>query len=1201
LRAQPTGNAGGTNEIRILELQGTAEVFFAGATRWTIAPTNQTLLPGDRLHTGTNSRVMLHWSDESVASFGALTEIEILPPHDADALSGLHLLDGILSFFHRDKPGRIRILTRGAVAGVEGTEFVMAVDTKRDTQSTTLSVIDGIVQFTNEYGALILTNKQQATTELGKAPARTAGFIVNNVLQWCFYYPAVLDLRDLPLTSGEQQALAPSLAAYRSGDLLQALAKYPPSREPASDADDIYHAALLLSVGQVGETENILSALDTRHPTLDISRLAAALRQLIAAVRRDPFPSTLNSQLSTNSLLSTEFLASSSYEQSRATGDQSLRAALRLARQAAANSPDFGFAWERVAELEFSFGRTAAALEALNRSLELSPRNAQALALKGFLLAAQNQTREAIEWFNQAIAADAALGNAWLGRGLCKIRLGSPIAPRPSPFAPLPSSLAPRPSPLPDTSAQEDLLIAAALEPQRSLLRSYLGKAYADGGDDPHATRELKLARDLDPKDPTPWLYSALLKQQQHRLNEAAGDLEASQERNDNRSLFRSRLLLDQDRAVRSASLASIYRDNGMTDVSVREAASAVPYDYANYSAHLFLANSFDALRDPTRFNLRYETAWFNELLLANLLAPVGAGVFAQNISQQEYSRFFDVKKLGLTTTTDARSDGQYRELASQFGAFGNFGYSLDLDYQHNDRLGARGRPNNGLDRIEWYSQFKFQLTPFDTLFLLTKYQDYHSGDNFQYYDWRQSVRTNFTFDEFQTPIVVGGYHHEWSPGAHTLLLAGRLDNDQRFRDRIPPGEELLINKDTNNVVQRVRGWPFEVDADYRSKFRAYTVEMAHILQGGRQALEFGGRVQSGQFDTQNELGIPTSFQLPQVSTNTAEDFRRATGYAYYTLEPVRDLFVTAGLSYDNVEYPENFRSPPISPGQRSKDLLGPKAALAYSPQDWMTVRGIYARSLGGVSLDQSYRLEPTQLAGFVQTFRSVIPESVVGSVSAPTFETYGAALDLKFRTSTYVGIEAEMLSSDVDQELGVFESQFPNVVPSSTRQRLGFEERSIGVSLNQLLAEQWSAGVSYRFTSSELNVRLLDADNSGTAANGFTNANNAARSDLRHLAAYLLFHRPSGFFARAEANWFAQDNILHTYDTNSARVQIGLPSDEFPQFNFFLGWRLLRQRGDVTFGVLNVGGGDYHLNPLNSYPELPHERVYAAQLRLRF
>src|SRR5438046_5503090 len=115
----------------------------------------------------------------------------------------------------------------------------------------------------------------------------------------------------------------------------------------------------------------------------------------------------------------------------------------------------------------------------------------------------------------------------------------------------------------------------------------------------------------------------------------------------------------------------------GMNEVALREAARPVSYDYANYSSHLFLSESYNSLRDPTRFNLRYETVWFNELLLANLLAPVGAGTFSQSISQQEYSRLFDVKKFGLTTTTDVRSDGQYREVASQFGSYDNFGYSL--------------------------------------------------------------------------------------------------------------------------------------------------------------------------------------------------------------------------------------------------------------------------------------------------------------------------------------------------------------------------------------------------------------------------------------------------------------------------------------------------------------------------------------------
>src|SRR5439155_23384684 len=187
-------------------------------------------------------------------------------------------------------------------------------------------------------------------------------------------------------------------------------------------------------------------------------------------------------------------------------------------------------------------------------------------------------------------------------------------------------------------------------------------------GDYERALQELQLAVSFDENDPTPWLYSALLKNERNRINEAIDDLQESQELNDNRAVYRSRLLLDQDRAVRSTSLAPIYQRAGMDEVSLREAARAVSYDYGNYSAHLFIANSFDVLRDPTRFNLRYETPWFNELLLANLLAPAGAGTLSQNISQQEYSRLFEANRIGLISDNRWRSDDQFRELASQFG-----------------------------------------------------------------------------------------------------------------------------------------------------------------------------------------------------------------------------------------------------------------------------------------------------------------------------------------------------------------------------------------------------------------------------------------------------------------------------------------------------------------------------------------------------
>src|SRR5262249_5919891 len=159
-----------------------------------------------------------------------------------------------------------------------------------------------------------------------------------------------------------------------------------------------------------------------------------------------------------------------------------------------------------------------------------------------------------------------------------------------------------------------------------------------NSGDFPRAAHELELAKKLDANDPSSWLYSALLNQQRNQINDAIRNLEKSESLNDNRSVYRSQLLLDQDEAVRAANLATMYRDAGMDDVSIREAARAVNYDYANYSAHHFLADSYDAMRDPNDINLRYETPAESEYLVANLLAPVSAGTLSPTISQGEYS-----------------------------------------------------------------------------------------------------------------------------------------------------------------------------------------------------------------------------------------------------------------------------------------------------------------------------------------------------------------------------------------------------------------------------------------------------------------------------------------------------------------------------------------------------------------------------------
>ena len=69
----------------------------------------------------------------------------------------------------------------------------------------------------------------------------------------------------------------------------------------------------------------------------------------------------------------------------------------------------------------------------------------------------------------------------------------------------------------------------------------------------------------------------------------------------------------------------------------------------------------------------------------------------------------------------------------------------------------------------------------------------------------------------------------------------------------------------------------------------------------------------------------------------------------------------------------------------------------------------------------------------------------------------------------------------------------------------------------------------------------------------------------------------------------------------NNLGYEPGLPGDDLVQQNFYLGWRLRRQRAELSLGVLNFNDADYRLNPLNVYAELPRERTFVARLKLNF
>ena len=92
-------------------------------------------------------------------------------------------------------------------------------------------------------------------------------------------------------------------------------------------------------------------------------------------------------------------------------------------------------------------------------------------------------------------------------------------------------------------------------------------------------------------------------------------------------------------------------------------------------------------------------------------------------------------------------------------------------------------------------------------------------------------------------------------------------------------------------------------------------------------------------------------------------------------------------------------------------------------------------------------------------------------------------------------------------------------------------------------------------------------------------------RGDLGQLRPSATWQLPNGIFARGEVAWF--DQFLSGSAFPLPGSAPAPPGRSFVQANLYGGYRFPNRRCDLTVGVLNLGGGDYHLSPINYYLEL--------------
>lgn len=1122
--------------VTLIDAAGTIERSRAGTVTWERIRTGETLATGDRIRTGTQSRAAVQFSDRSVVRLGENTTLQVQPPV-AGGKRRFGLFQGLLYFFNRERPSDVEFETPISSGAIRGTEFVLDADDGGAT--TRLALLDGHVELTAAGSTIQVTKGELATVTAGNPPSAVPLVNAVQVVQWALYYPAVVIPADLPLDDADRTALAAVLGAYQAGDIrgaVEAMAAMP----PGNAGRELFRTALELSVGRLPVSLEA-PPFTGNHP------VATALRELISVIQGDASADTGTPSTATGWLARSYRLQSS----------HRLEAALEAASQAARLAPDSGIALARRAELELMLERRRDGLKSLAAVRATAPRLSMAAVLEGFARLDGHEARAAFDAFEQALALDTSLGSAWLGRGLAQEQLGR------------------------RELALRDFQVAAALEPRRSLHRTALGKAYSRSGQVTLAEKDLRLARELDPADPTPWFYSALHHWQELRPMAAVRSLEESIALNDNRQLFRSRLALDRDLAVRSANLAAMYRDAGLPEAAQQSAATAVAADYANFSSHLFLARSYQLLEDPRRIDLRYEAARQSEFTVASLLAPAGAGGLSQLSLQPEHIEWFDTRPVSFGSFTEYRSSGDWLEEASIHGAFDGFSYALNgsLRRQHGEE------PNGWLERDDLSLQLKQRVTDTDEAWFQAGVASGRQGDVARRLD-PGTATLGFRAADEQLPNLRAGWHHRWSPSSHTLLLVGRLTD---FIQIDNPQADPLFVRQTGGVMSGVSTAPF-FRSNFDGRYTVSSAELQHLWQAARHTVVAGARIQSGDIDNDAVL----ERQLTGVVTDQRLDasMARAGAYLYETWNVAAPLRLIAGLSYDHLRMPLNSELPPLSTGNTTRDRWSPKAGLVYTPWKGGEWRAAFTRSLGGLYFDSNLQLEPSQLAGFPQIFRSLVPESVVGLVPGSEFDTVQWRFDQALKTGTHFGAGAAWMHSDGARVVGVLTNSLPLPVPnaaSSLRQDLEFRERTASAYVVQWLGDGFSAGIRYRLSDADLEGRFPGLPGGIPGADAL--AQNE-RATLHEVRLTLNYQHPSGFFARWESHWFQQSSAGYTPAVASA---------EFWQHDLWAGWRLFQRQLEVRLGVLNLAGDDYRLNPLNEYGRLPRHRTFVASLRVEF
>jgi len=579
--------------------------------------------------------------------------------------------------------------------------------------------------------------------------------------------------------------------------------------------------------------------------------------------------------------------------------------------------------WSRLAEVYLMHGELDKALAAAKKANELNPKLGRTHTVLGFAYLTRIEIAQAIETFNKAIDIDQANPLARLGLGLATIRQGNL------------------------KQGRREIEYAATLDPNNALIRSYLGKAYFEEKRNKLAAVQFEMAKALDPNDPTAYLYNAIRLQGDNKPKEALTELQQAQQRNNNKAVYRSKQLLDQDTAVQSLSQARFYNKLGFKQQALSAAQSSLNHNPANHAAHRFLADAYAS--QP-----RAEVARVSEALVAQLLQPINAAPVQAKLSENNLST---INQTGINNLTY----NEYTPLFLQNGAYlytsgyvgsqnsqsadttlavvqNEFAFSLS-GYRY---LTDGFRANADLEETLYSAFAQVAITPALSIQAETKKWETNHGDIDMLFDPTNFSTVDRRYVNQNTQRL--GIHQK--PSTHSDIIISLLQSELR-------GNQQLLNQSPNPTVTED-----SITDGSQSEIQYLFTGEAFNLQLGFAKHDVNESTVE-VIDWTSVFGSSCPGFLPASSCGSTRTFSRDhdLGYFYSQLSLFDSLQLSLGGSYDQLETRGYYVF-----------KFNPKVGISWGTNSNTKLNLAYFETVKRPLLVQQV-IEPSQINGFSQFY----------------------------------------------------------------------------------------------------------------------------------------------------------------------------------------------------------------------------------------